>query len=311
VKLAKVLTLGGPPDWILLQAPSHGDIGQILSHPLAKELGVQDKLVNFAQEAIPVLLDKSEICGLRGDFLNVLIEAFPNIRPSIPEGTGPFGSSVFDDEEFLLSGIADIEYEYDYDTGEFLGEKEKEVDETTEAVTEATEVGETTTSLPEDSTELDVAENEVDVEPRRPKALGDEEEEEVDPFKKVRIGCCWYAVSQLQNGGRGRQPRLLGGFPGDPPVGQAPQKGRRPRYRAHRQELILDKLLRELAPHLKRLGPWALARAQDLGLFRPRPPPSPRPSYGPPSSHGPRPSYGARPSYGSSPRTDTRRGRLN
>merc|ERR1711971_547398 len=123
---------------------------------------------------------------------------------------GPLGSSIFDDEDFLLSGIADIEYEYDYDTGEFLGLKEDN-EETTEAPVDSNE---TTTEVPadEDSTELNVTDNEVDVgDPRRPKALDeDEEEEEFDPYKRVKVGCCWYAAIQIADNQKSRQPKSLG-----------------------------------------------------------------------------------------------------
>ena len=125
-------------------------------------------------------------------------------------GAGPLGSSIFDDEEFLLSGIADIEYEYDYDTGEFLGLKEDE-----EATTVAPDSSETTTEVSgEDSTELNVTDNEVDVgDPRQPKALEEEEEEEeeeFDPYKRVKVGCCWYAAIQIADNQKSRQPKSLG-----------------------------------------------------------------------------------------------------
>ena len=122
-------------------------------------------------------------------------------------GAGPLGSSIFDDEEFLLSGIADIEYEYDYDTGEFLGLKEDD-----EATTVAPDTSETTTEVStEDSTELNVTDNEVDVggNPRQPKAL-EEELEEFDPYKRVKIGCCWYAAIQVADNQKSRQPKSLG-----------------------------------------------------------------------------------------------------
>merc|ERR1712037_919654 len=125
------------------------------------QLMVQERLVELAKKVIPRLLDKSEIFGLRDEFLAALIRAFPDIRPSIPDGAGPLGSSIFDDEEFLLSGIADIEYEYDYDTGEFLGLKE-------------------------------------------------EEEEEFDPYKRVKVGCCWYAAIQIADNQKSLQPKSLG-----------------------------------------------------------------------------------------------------
>merc|ERR1712066_162551 len=147
--------------------PSEGTsiefVGQLLEHPIAKQLMVQENLVELAKKVIPRLLDKSEIFGLRDEFLEALIRAFPDLRPSIPDGTGPLGSSIFDDEEFLLSGIADIEYEYDYDTGEFLGVKQPEEEE--EETTEAADVTETTTEASEDSTE----ENQKS---RQPKSLG-------------------------------------------------------------------------------------------------------------------------------------------
>merc|ERR1719180_744069 len=171
--------------------PSEGTsiefVGQLLEHPIAKQLMVQERLVELAKKVIPRLLDKSEIVGLRDEFLAALIEAFPGLRPSIPDGAGPLGSSIFDDEDFLLSGIADIEYEYDYDTGEFLGLKEDEDEETTEAPVDSNE---TTTEVPaEDSTELNVTDNEIDVgDPRRPKALDEDEDEdeEFDPYKRVK-----------------------------------------------------------------------------------------------------------------------------
>merc|ERR1719180_269134 len=176
--------------------PSEGTsiefVGQLLEHPIAKQLMVQERLVELAKKVIPRLLDKSEIVGLRDEFLAALIEAFPGLRPSIPDGAGPLGSSIFDDEDFLLSGIADIEYEYDYDTGEFLGLKEDD-EETTEAPVDSNE---TTTEVPaEDSTELNLTDNEVDVgDPRVPKALDEDEddEQEFDPSKRVKVGCCWY-----------------------------------------------------------------------------------------------------------------------
>merc|ERR1711981_193070 len=190
--------------------PSEGTsiefVGQLLEHPIAKQLMVQERLVELAKKVIPRLLDKSEIFGLRDEFLAALIQAFPDLRPSIPDGAGPPGSSIFDDEEFLLSGIADIEYEYDYDTGEFLGLKEDN-----EETTVTPDSSETTTELPtEDSTELNVTDNEVDVgDPRQPKAI-DEEEEEFDPYKRVKVGCCWYAAIQIADNQKSRQPKSLG-----------------------------------------------------------------------------------------------------
>jgi len=197
--------------------PSEGTsiefVGQLLEHPIAKQLMVQERLVELAKKVIPRLLDKSEIFGLRDEFLAALIEAFPGLRPSIPDGAGPLGSSIFDDEDFLLSGIADIEYEYDYDTGEFLGLKEDD-EETTAAPVDSNE---TTTEVPEDaedSTELNVTDNEVDVgDPRRPKALDvdeDDDEEEFDPYKRVKVGCCWYAAIQIADNQKSRQPKSLG-----------------------------------------------------------------------------------------------------
>ena len=108
----------------------------------------------------------------------------------------------------MLSGIADIEYEYDYDTGEFLGLKEDN-----EATTVAPDSSETTTELPtEDSTELNVTDNEVDVgDPRQPKALDDDDDdEEFDPYKRVKVGCCWYAAIQIAENQKSRQPKSLG-----------------------------------------------------------------------------------------------------
>ena len=74
---------------------------------------------------------------------------------------------------------------------------------------------ETTTEVPtEDSTELNVTDNEVDVgNPRQPKALEDEEgeeEEEFDPYKRVKVGCCWYAAIQIEDNQKSRQPKSLG-----------------------------------------------------------------------------------------------------
>merc|ERR1711894_319498 len=71
---------------------------------------------------------------------------------------------------------------------------------------------ETTTEVStEDSTELNVADNEVDVggNPRQPKALEDEEEE-FDPYKRVKVGCCWYAAIQIEGNQQSRQPKSLG-----------------------------------------------------------------------------------------------------
>merc|ERR1712088_305558 len=147
-----------PPLLILafMGDPSEGTsiefVGQLLEHPIAKQLMLQERLVELAKKVIPRLLDKSEIFGLRDEFLAAHIQAFPDLRPSIPDGAGPLGSSIFDDEEFLLSGIADIEYEYDYDTGEFLGLKEPEEEE--EETTEAADITETTTEASEDSTKV-------------------------------------------------------------------------------------------------------------------------------------------------------------
>merc|ERR1712203_381479 len=202
-----------PPLLILafMGNPSEGTsiefVGELLEHPIAKQLMVQERLVELAKKGIPRLLDKSEIFGLRDEFLAALIRAFPDIRPSIPDGAGPLGSSIFDDEEFLLSGIADIEYEYDYDTGEFLGLKEDN-----EETTVTPDSSETTTEVPaEDSTELSVTDNEVNVgDPRQPKALEEEEQEEFDPYKRVKVGCCWYAAIQIADNQKSRQPKSLG-----------------------------------------------------------------------------------------------------
>ena len=61
----------------------------------------------------------------------------------------------------------------------------------------------------EDSTDLNVTDNEVDVggDPRQPKAL---EDEEFDPYKRVKVGCCWYAAIQIENNQQSRQPKSLG-----------------------------------------------------------------------------------------------------
>merc|ERR1711934_1146479 len=236
--------------------PSEGTsiefVGQLLEHPIAKQLMVQERLVELAKKVIPRLLDKSEIFGLRDEFLAALIQAFPGIRPSIPDGAGPLGSSIFDDEEFLLSGIADIEYEYDYDTGEFLGLKEDE-----EATTVAPDSSETTTEVSgEDSTELNVTDNEVDVgDPRQPKALEEEGEEEFDPYKRVKVGCCWYAAIQIADNQKSRQPKSLG-FENQSPSGggqilrggrnlggNSQRRPRRPRRRRKKSKLPLDRVI--------------------------------------------------------------------
>ena len=88
----------------------------------------------------------------------------------------------------------------------------KEAEEEEEETTEAADVTETTTEASEDSTEVNVVDNEVDVgDPRRPKALqDDEDEEEFDPFKKVKVGCCWYAAIQIADNQKSRQPKSLG-----------------------------------------------------------------------------------------------------
>jgi len=237
--------------------PSEGTsiefVGQLLEHPIAKQLMVQERLVELAKKVIPRLLDKSEIFGLRDEFLAALIEAFPGLRPSIPDGAGPLGSSIFDDEDFLLSGIADIEYEYDYDTGEFLGLKEDD-EETTEAPVDSNE---TTTEVPadEDSTELNVTDNEVDVgDPRRPKALDedDEDEEDFDPYKRVKVGCCWYAAIQIADNQKSRQPKSLG-FENQSTSGQLLRGGRnlgnrkrKPRKLRRKSKLPLDRVISSL-----------------------------------------------------------------
>ena len=41
------------------------------------------------------MLDLSEIVGLRDQFTGALIQAFPDLRPSIPDGAGPLGRSKF------------------------------------------------------------------------------------------------------------------------------------------------------------------------------------------------------------------------
>merc|ERR1712008_215295 len=185
-------------------------------------------------------------------FLAALIQAFPDLRPSIPDGAGPLGSSIFDDEEFLLSGIADIEYEYDYDTGEFLGLKEND-----EETTEAPDSSETTTEVStEDSTEVNLADNEVDVgDPRQPKAL-DEDEEEFDPYKRVKVGCCWYAAIQIADNQESRQPKSLGFenqsssggggqlLRGGRTLGDRKRRPRRPRRR--KSKLPLDRVISSL-----------------------------------------------------------------
>ena len=45
--------------------------------------------------------------------------------------------------------------------------------------------------------------------PRQPKAL-EEEEEEFDPYKRVKVGCCWYAAIQIEDNQKSRQPKSLG-----------------------------------------------------------------------------------------------------
>ena len=166
-------------------------------------------------------------------------------------GAGPLGSCIFDDEEFLLSGIADIEYEYDYDTGEFLGLKEDN-----EETTVTPDSSETTTEVPaEDSTELNVTDNEVDVgDPRQPKAL-EEEEEEFDPYKRVKVGCCWYAAIQIEDNQKSRQPKSLGFenqstssggqvLRGGRNLGNRKRRPRRPRRR--KSKLPLDRVIASL-----------------------------------------------------------------
>ena len=166
-------------------------------------------------------------------------------------GAGPLGSSIFDDEEFLLSGIADIEYEYDYDTGEFLGLKEDN-----EETTVTPDSSETTTEVPaEDSTELNVTDNEVNVgDPRQPKAL-EEEEEEFDPYKRVKVGCCWYAAIQIEDNQKSRQPKSLGFenqstssggqvLRGGRNLGNRKRRPRRPRRR--KSKLPLDRVIASL-----------------------------------------------------------------
>lgn len=299
------------------------NITKILGHPLAQQLMVQERLVAKAKKVIPVLLDLSEIVGLRDQFTGALIQAFPDLRPSIPDGAGPLGSSIFDNETFLLSGIADIEYDYDYDTGEFLGlkdtgeelstdvptalEEELTTDVPTAAEEElATDVPTTleeelVTDIPEPNDE----ENEVDVEGRRPKAL-DEDGEEDPKFAKMKIGCCWYAASQVGEVQEGRRPKalllemqegrrpksFLPQVPGpeEPQGGQeVPQRYRGGRYKtkgqANTQKLPIDRILASLTKlmqsksnFLKGLLPRATAappkrpagRYPTAGRYRPR-----------------------------------------
>lgn len=271
-----------------------------------------NKLVNFAKFAIPRILEKSEIFGLQDNLTGALIQAFPGLRPDIGEGNGPLGSSIFDDEDFLLSGIADIEYEYDYDTGEVLGLKTTTPDPNAPAVEEtttetpsedSTEVSEadseidvddedTEIDVDDDDTEIDVndEDNEVDVEPRRPKALDDDEEEEPEEeefetagegdFKRVKIGCCWYAASQVEQ--KGRQPKTLGGFGPGPPAPQGSRPSYLPTEETKKKIFPVDEFLRSLGPPI-----WIILSAK-YDLIRSLIPPSTttsKPTYKAPSSY--------------------------
>ena len=135
-----------------------------------------------------------------------------------------------------------------------LKEAEEEEEEEEEETTEAADVTETTTEASEDSTEVNVVDNEVDVgDPRRPKALqDDEDEEEFDPFKKVKVGCCWYAAIQLEENQKSRQPKSLGFENQNTSAGGKIRGGRnlrkrRPRrLRSRGEQLPLDRVISSL-----------------------------------------------------------------
>ena len=128
-----------------------------------------------------------------------------------------------------------------------MGLKEPKEEEEEEETTEAANVTETTT-------EANVIDNEVDVgDPRRPKALqDDEDEEEFDPFKKVKVGCCWYAAIQLEENQKSRQPKSLGFESENSSAGGRIRGGRnlrkrRPRrLRSRKEQLPLDRVISSL-----------------------------------------------------------------
>ena len=96
--------------------------------------------------------------------------------------------------------------------------------------------------------------NEVDVgDPRRPKALQDDEDkEEFDPFKKVKVGCCWYAAIQLEENQKSRQPKSLGfenqstSAGGKIRGGRNLRKRRPRRLRSRKEQLPLDRVISSL-----------------------------------------------------------------
>ena len=123
--------------------------------------------------------------------------------------------------------------------------------ESDEETTVAPDSSETTTEISaEDSTEVNVADNEVKVgDPRQPKELTEEGEEEFDPYKRVKVGCCWYAAIQIAENQKSRQPKSLG-FENQSSSGQSLRGGRnlgkrkrKPRRRRKGKKLPLDRVI--------------------------------------------------------------------
>ena len=120
--------------------------------------------------------------------------------------------------------------------------------ESDEETTVAPDSSETTTEISaEDSTEVNVTDNEVKVgDPRQPKELT---EEDFDPYKRVKVGCCWYAAIQIAENQKSRQPKSLG-FENQSSSGQSLRGGRnlgkrkrKPRRRRKGKKLPLDRVI--------------------------------------------------------------------